>query len=343
MMFFRICAAVIVLLVLLHAAVALDAQQPPQLAQFLSQSVKLDAAQVAAIERGEPVVRVLDTQHPRDIGVFGIIATSAPRAAIVDKLREFRTSLANPTRVRFGIFSTPAAPADVQTLIIDRDDADAAKKCKPGDCKFKLPATEMERIKRDIDWSARDMQERLSGYARQRLVTYVADYRVRGDSALVVYDDRGGVSASSAFSALLDNSPYVFQYAPALVDYLRNYPRATLEGATEVIYWAEDAAPHLRRTLSVNHLVVYTPPDLANLTIVASKQIYAKHYFEAAFDLMSIIDKTGAPGSYLVVLRRYRFDNLPSGGLLNIRGRVLSSLRDKMTADLRREKAQAER
>jgi hypothetical protein len=79
------------------------------------------------------------------------------------------------------------------------------------------------------------------------------------------------------------------------------------------------------------------------MTIVASKQIYAKHYFEAAFDLMSIIDKTGASGSYLVVLRRYRFDNLPSGGLLNIRGRVLSSLRDKMAADLRREKAQAER
>src|SRR5688572_10147872 len=101
MMLFRICAAVIVLLVLLHAAVALDAQQPPQLAQFLSQSVKLEAAQVAAIERGEPVVRVLDTQHPRDIAVFGVIATSTPRVAFVNKLSDFRTSLANPTRVRF--------------------------------------------------------------------------------------------------------------------------------------------------------------------------------------------------------------------------------------------------
>jgi hypothetical protein len=342
-MFFRVCAAVIVLLVLLHAAVALDAQQPPQLAQFLSQSVKLDAVQVAAIERGEPVVRVLDTQHPRDIAVFGVIATNAPRALFVNKLRDFRTSLANPTRVRFGIFSTPAAPADVQTLVIDRDDADDAKKCKPGDCKFKLPATEMAKIRKDVDWSARDIQDKLSAYARQRLLTYVADYRVRGDSALVVYDDRGGVSASSAFSALLDNSPYVFQYAPALAEYLRHYPLSTLDGASDVIFWSEDAAPHLRRTLSVNHLVVYTPSDLPDMTIVASKQIYAKHYFEAAFDLMSIIDKTGAPGSYLVVLRRYRFDNLPSGGLLNIRGRVLSSLRDKMTADLRREKAQAER
>ena len=51
---------------------------------------------------------------------------------------------------------------------------------------------------------------------------------------------------------------------------------------------------------------------------------------------------TNAPGMYLIVLRRFRFDNLPSGGLLNIRGKVIGSLRDQMLADLVREKGVAE-
>jgi hypothetical protein len=45
-----------------------------------------------------------------------------------------------------------------------------------------------------------------------------------------------------------------------------------------------------------------------------------------------------APGVYLVVERRYRFDNLPRGGLLNIRGRAANGLRDQLIADLRRER-----
>lgn len=324
-------------------ASSLDAQQPRQLTEFLRDGVKLDATQMAAVESGEPVVKVLETQHQRDVAVFGIVATTTPREAIVARLRDFRRSLAAPTRVRFGILSTPAVAADVQALVIGKDDVDDARKCKPGDCNFKLPKTEMARFKGEVNWSARNIDEQLTTYARRQLVLYVEDYRAHGDSVLVVYDDKGGVSASDAFNALLANSPYVFQNAPALANYLRNYPRVKLEGATDVIYWAEDQAPHLRNTITITHAVLYTPPEMPGMTILASKQIYAKHYFEAGFDLTSIVERTTATaGSYIVVVRRYRFDNLPSGGLLNIRGRVLNSLRDRLVGDLKRERASAE-
>jgi hypothetical protein len=324
------------------AIAPLAAQQPARLTQFLQQGVKLDAAQIAAVDQGKPVVKTLEAPNPRDVAVFGIIATSAARDAFVTAVKQFRTALATPTRVRHGIFSDPAVPADVASLVIDAKDAEDAKNCKPGDCTFKLAGTEMAKIKSEIDWSSRDMQSQLSAYAQRRLITYVTDYRARGDSALATYDDRGGVSAAAAFGALLAESPYVFQYAPKLASYFRNYPREKLDGATDAIFWAEDQLPRLRRTLNVNHIVVYTPPDVG-MTLVATKQIYAKHYFEAAFDLMSVIDREPATaGSYLIVLRRYRFDNLPSGGLLNIKGRVLNSLREKMAVDLEREKARAE-
>jgi len=43
-----------------------------------------------------------------------------------------------------------------------------------------------------------------------------------------------------------------------------------------------------------------------------------------------------------MAIRRYRFDHLPSGGLLNIRGRVSNGLRDGVTADLKRLKRDSE-
>ena len=324
----------------------LFAQQPaPSLTQFLRESIGLDAAQLAQAERGDPVVKVLDTENKRDVAVFGIIAANAPRESYVRHLRDFRQSLRNPTRTRLGIFSSPVAAADVQSLTFDRDDANDVKNCQPGKCDFKLPATEMQRIQKRIDWATNDPQAQVTAYARQRLLEYAADYRARGDTAMVVYDDRGNVRASDAFAELLAQSPYVYQYAPSLARYLSTYPRTPLEGVSDVLFWSETAAPRMRRTLTVTHLALYSPPELPGTTLAAAKQIYANHYFEAAFELTTVIDRQGAngsPGLYLIVLRRFRFDNLPSGGLLNIRGKVIGSLRDQMLADLVREKATAE-
>ncbi len=143
--------------------------------------------------------------------------------------------------------------------------------------------------------------------------------------------------SSAAFAGLLAESPYVYENVPSLGRYLAAYPREKLAGATEVLFWSEDAMPHLRPILSVTHLVVYTPAELPGVTLVAAKQLYADHYFEAALDLTCVVDRQG--GSYLLVLRRYRFDNMPSGGLINIRGRAIGALRDQLLADLRREQA----
>jgi hypothetical protein len=323
-----------------------QAQQPPAaLAQFLGQSIGLDAAQLALVERGDAVVKVLETQNKRDVAVFGIITATASRDSYVRRLRDFRQSLRSPARTRFGIFSDPVSPADVQAVTIDRDDAQDLKKCEAGKCDFKLPATEMQRIRNRIDWSNGDQQAQVTAYAQQRLLEYASDYRTRGDAAMVIYDDRGNIRASDAFAELLAQSPYVYRYAPSLARYLSDYPRAKLNGISDALFWSETAAPRMRRTLTVTHLAVYSPPELPGTTLAAAKQIYANHYFEAAFDLTTIVDRPqadGASGMYLIVLRRFRFDNLPSGGLLNIRGKVVGSLRDQMLSDLAREKTAAE-
>ena len=97
--------------------------------------------------------------------------------------------------------------------------------------------------------------------------------------------------------------------------------------------------PRLRPILSLTHLVIYTPPELPGITLVAAKQIYANHYFETAIELTCAVER--GSGIYLLVLRRFRFDNLP-GGILNIRGKAIGALRDQLVLDLKRAQTTSE-
>ena len=324
---------------MLPLLLVLQAATPAQLSTFLRQSIGFDAQQLATVERGEPVVKVLETKDRRDVAVFGIITTPVAREQYVRALRDFAASLRTPGRTQLGIFSNPAAASDVAAVTINARDVADMKNCKPGDCVVKLPATDMRRIHDEMNWSASpsDLQTQLNAYARHRLVEYVTDYRTRGDSAMAIYDDRGNLNqhSSEAFAAQLAESPYVYENVPSLRKYLAAYPHGSLPaGAAEILFWSEDVLPRLRPILSVTHLVVYAPPELPSVTLVARKQIYANHYFETAVDLTCVIDRD--PGSYLLVLRRFRFDNLP-GGILNIRGRAIGALRDQLALDLRRQ------
>src|ERR1043165_1718107 len=203
------------LLLLLQA----PAQAPARLTSFLTQSIGLDTAQLAALERGEPVVKVLDTHDRRDVAIFGVITASKSPADFA------------------------RAPRDFPAVTIDERDVADMKNCRPGDCVVKLPATDMRRIHDEINWSAPDVQAELSNCAPRRLVEYVGDYRARGDSAMAQYDDRGNltVHSSEAFAAQLAESPYVYQNLPSLQQYLGSYPRGTLPGASYVLFWSVDA------------------------------------------------------------------------------------------------------
>src|SRR2546426_2579628 len=327
---------------MLPLVLLLQAAAPPRLTEFLQHSIGFDAKQLAAVERSEPVVKVLETRDRRDVALFGIITAPVGHEQYVRALRDFPTSLRTPNRTQLGIFSNPATESDVAAVTVNSRDVGDMKNCKPGDCVVKLPATDMQSIHEQMNWSAPDLQAQLSAYARRRLVEYVTDYRRRGDSAMALYDDRGNVTvrSSEAFAAQFAESPYVYQTVPSLQKYFADYPRGALPpGASEIIFWSEDVLPHLRPILSVTHLMVYTPPELPGMTLAAAKQLYANHYFETAIDLTSAVDRGQGETIYVVVLRRYRFDNLP-GGILNIRGRAIGALRDQLSNDLKRQQGQ---
>jgi len=313
---------------------------------FLVRTIGLKASQLAALSRGDVVGKVLPTADDRDVAVFAAVHVDVPRSFFVERQRDFTHALRTPTRSEVRLFGTPAADSDVQALNITDDDLQTLRDCRPNDCNFKLPATDMDSLRALIDVSAPDARSRVAAYARQLIVDYVNDYRQRGNTAMLVYNDLGSVRSSDALAALLRDSSSVIQAVPSLGRHVMNYPRDTLPGATDVIFWSIDALPHVRATLRITHETVYSPPDLQGTTILASKQIYADHYFEAGLELLTVIDGTaGTPtssGITLVAVRRYRFDHLPSGGLLDLRGHVVSGLQDNAVSDLKRLKADSE-
>jgi hypothetical protein len=314
---------------------------------FLTRGIRLNAQELAALKRGETIARMLPTTDPQDIAVFGAVQIDVTRTFWVDRQRQLPAALRTPVRAQVQLFSDPAVLADVEAFDVDGDDLKELRSCRPSDCKIKLPATDMAQL-RSVTGSGSDAKARVTAYARQRIVEYVNDYRARGNAAMVVYDDRGTVRATDALAAMLRDSSYVFAAVPALGQYLLDFPRATLPGATQVLFWSRDEMPHLRPVLRITHGTIYSPPDRPDLTVVSAKQIYADHYFEAGLEVLAAVDRSpGAPapnpaGITVVAVRRYRFDHLPSGGLLNIRGRVGNGLRENVSADLKRLKRDSE-
>src|SRR3989442_2902885 len=113
----------VALLGCMAAAASISAQQTPaQLVQFLRRSIGLDSTQLAVVERGTAVVKVLDTKNKRDVAVFGVITVDVPRELYVGRLKDFPSSLRTPTRTRFGIFGDPPAAVDVQALVVNNRD-----------------------------------------------------------------------------------------------------------------------------------------------------------------------------------------------------------------------------
>lgn len=309
----------------------------PPLDEYLQTGAGLNAGEIAHAQKGDAVVKLLHTDVGRDVTVFGIIGIHITRDAYLARLRDIQSLVAARSQ-RFGIISDPVTPADIQNVALDPSEWKDLKGCHANDCDFKLSESSMKQFAQSVSWDAPNAQQQADSVMRLQIENLVTAYRADGNAAMPRYDDTKGVQASDAFAALLGQASYVQQYAPALRSYLVNYPADRPEGAVDVMYWSSDRIPHLRPTFTLNQMVVYTPPSGGAL--IARKQIYADHYFEAALELSTIYDApalSGGAGIYLVSVHRYRFDALP-GGFLNIRGRARSQLQKLMKSDLERER-----
>lgn len=306
----------------------------------------LDAKRVAEVERGDAVTITLDAPDKTEIAMLGVVRLDVPRAFYLERVRDLTGFLASDMRYASGAFGDPARLDDVSALALEPSDAKALEKCKPFDCEVKLPADMMEKMRIELGTS-HDPAPRADSLMREWVVAYVNAYRADSNEELVVYDDtRRSVRSSEAFRALSAEPMPAGLDGQQFAQMLATPRSARPPEMASRISWELRHLPGLKPTLEVAERSMYSPPSHPGEEWMTMKLLYASHYFESQIDFITVADAdslAGRPGSYLVIVRRMKFDDLPSGGLFNIRGRAVKKLREALRATLANTRAEMER
>ena len=313
----RLASAMTASVLLLTGAgrVASDNTLPKDVEWYLVNAGRFAPADLTALESGRVIARVEEGSTDSEVIVIAAVRIRTTREQTVAYYGQMVSFVDGKVTLAFGRFSTPPVLADVGTLTLDRDEIDALKSCKPGDCDLKIGGAGIDKIRGAVDWAAPDAAAEAQRAVQQAVVDYVTAYLQRGDDALVTYNDSSKpVSLKDQWRGILANSLYFLEYQPVLRDYLTEYPRASLAGGRDIIYWVKENYG-LKPVLSIVHGVVYQPPERADHTTIVQKQIFASHYYDGSLAVATVIGATeaGKPVSYVVYANRSRGDLLRGG------------------------------
>jgi hypothetical protein len=307
---------------------------PARLESYLTEDIGLSADQRRQLLAGNAVTKLLEVDHSSEIRVFGAIWIAAPIRRYVELLndierfergRGFRitTPISAPPRLEdFAEFALPAA--DVEEL----------RGCRVGDCGVKLGAEALLRLRTEVQWQDANAYVQANALIRQLALDYVNQYLSHGNEGLAVYCDHARpISVAREFKDMIDKMPELRTQLPDMREYLLGYPRVTLPGSASFLYW-QITEFGLKPTIRISHVTVR---EGADETVVASKMLYASHYFWTALELRRLVsDPARGPGFWFVVVNTSRSDGLTGFTGLFVRPRVRSGVRSGALAALQR-------
>lgn len=321
-------------LALITASAATEpANHPPHFLVSTFHLAKDDLARVAA---GRVYSRTLPVRHAREVATLGIVRIETTPQRYVDALGDIAAFKRDDKILQIGTFSTPPQPGDVADLLLDEADIRGLRGCRIGKCDVQLSAEAIERFRADVNWRAEDASRHATDLMRRILVNYVTQYVRTGSAATMEYadsDDR--LSLADEFTALIAADDVTWPRVPELRRHLLDFP-AVRPGATDLVYWSKERV-HRRAVISVTHLAIVpgereSPVKYA----VASRQIYAMHYFDASLGITLLVPDTAAsrPATYVVYLNRSRIDLFDGmlGGITRqvVKGRARSLVAEQL-------------
>ena len=267
----------------------------------LQDKAPFEAADFKALQLNRPVVRLAPVTNKREIAVAGLINLRSGAEEFLRSYREGMTRRNNPAILEIGSFANEPALNNLDTLTLESGDIEDLKDCIVGNCKVKLSAPMIERFRKEIDWNAPDYAVKATSLFKQLMIEYVRDYRTRGEAALIQYNDKHDeIDLAAEQRALSSASSYIND---VLVD-----SNAGLQLFEDAIVWSKIKFG-LKPVIAVNHIKIYKRnQDVGPQILIASKQIYANHYFNASLALTAFV---GTPqGAFLVYENRSRADGL---------------------------------
>ena len=285
-----------------------------RLHRFLKNDMAFSDKEFNSFKEGDTVTKILKTDTKHEIGIFSIARINVSKEFFLRNYREKGMNLETASAVAWGIIKMPPQIEELKEITLPKEDIKDLKSCKPGDCKVKAPIEAIKKIEQ-LDAKAPDFENKANLLIQQDTVDYLSKYLKDGNRALVEYsDEKKPVRLAEQFEGLLKASPYLERYVPELYAYLDKFPNGQLDHAEDVFIWLKEDLDKgkLRPILSVNHVVFYHPQGSDSNPIVALKQLYASHYFEANLGLTVLFeDSEGSDNSiYLVNITRARLDIL---------------------------------
>ena len=299
-------AGVATLLLTSDAAAQTDAGRT-----FLSRAFKVSTAELTRIDAGQVVARTLAVKHRREVATLGVVRIRTTPALYVERLTDIVKFKRNENVLQIGTFSNPPQLADVAALTLEEADVERLRECRVDDCDVKLSADAIGRFQRDVDWRAPDASQRAASLFRSLLVDYVTQYRNLGPSAAMEYVNTDvHMNTEREFTALAMADPSVWGHVPALRKHLFEFPVTDKARSNDLVYWSKERV-NGKPVISVTHVAIVREDDgMAVQYAIATKQIYAMHYFDASLGLTLLAPDTTAstPTTYVVYLNRSRVD-----------------------------------
>lgn len=316
------------------------AVQPAEPHRLLRTVAGFSPADLAQLDRGQPIARLLDTDR-REVAIVGAVRIQAPPERLLARYRNISNLKASDVVLQIGRIGAPPSPGDFEALNFEGYDLDTIRECEPGDCGVRLSTAQLASFRRDVNWQAPDWRQQAGTRWRRLLSDYAVEYLARG--ALADYRNKAApLNVADEFDVLFDESRPLAAASPEFFAYLQQFPRVQLADAENILYWSKDDFG-LRPVTSITHLALYAPPrESGRPAMIGTRQIYATHYFDAALGLTLAFDD-GASGFYMVCVNRARTRSLASVTRALVRGIVQRRSRSALEQILRSTKAALER
>ncbi len=297
-----------------------------------------------ALERGEVVAKVIETEDRSEILSFAAARVKATSERVVGELRDREGRAAEPWTLQSGSLGASPAAGDFGALTLDAGDVKDLSRCRVNDCDVRLPNDAILRLRQVLDGVAAGAREaRASAAFRELLAGYAARYQERGDPALFEYDNNGDpVRIADSLDRLLLRATLLQQLAPELPAFLREFPAGRPADAEQRLYWAKERF-WLLDVISLNQLVIASREKAGvRLTVAVSKQLYATHYYESSLGLTAFVE-SGPGAGWLFLVNRTRADIRRSGFTWVERLLLNHLVRRRLDARLKHLRARLER
>lgn len=325
-----LAAAVVAVLSALATAQAPTRQD---LTRSLTHRFGMDDLQRTVLSAGLDSAEALVSSARDGVAVIGGIWIDAPAAFYLDWAESFADFDRGSSVQAVRKLSSPPRLSDFDGLTLSKSELRDLSKCRLGNCALQLDAASIRRIAA-IDWRRPEAPSLATGVIRDMMFGIAARYAQTGDAGLPSYhDSKRTTDVPGICASLLDEEAAAGLAPPELLAYLASPPDAAPPGSTSYLYWTTNSFG-LKPTTRLNHTVVYRGAGNAAGTagIVATKMLYATHYFHGGLEVRHVMADAAAPDRFLLVdVTRTRSDGLTgvTGAVIGdtVRRRGLESLR----------------